>query len=344
MLYQSLLLVVSSLFCFSSQAPVENHTKRSYSNGPVLTANFPDPGFVYTGGTYYAFATSNGQQNIPVATSPDFNTWTVTGQDALPTIPSWSTGAIWAPDVIQLVSSSPRTHSQHACTNPEQADGIFVLYFSGASSQDPSKHCVGVATSSNPAGPYTPSNTPLVCPLDQGGAIDSAGYVDDDGNVYVVYKIDGNSLGGGGACGNGDGSHATPIMLQQVSASDGITHIGSPTQILDRGPYDGPLIEAPSLVKSNGVYVLFFSSNCYNGPSYDTSYATATNIAGPYTKSSAPLLVTGGDGGRLNSPGGTTVSKDGTKILFHADQNPSDANVRQMWTGNIQISGTTVTI
>ncbi len=343
MLYQSLLFAVS-LIRLSSQAPLVDLAKRSYSNGPVITANFPDPGFIYAQGTYYAFATNNGQQNVPLATSPDFNAWTLTGQDALPTVPSWSTGAIWAPDVIELVRSRVGFAYCPACTNHDQADGSYVMYFAGASSQDPNKHCVGVATASNPAGPYTPSNTPLACPLDQGGAIDAAGYVNDDGNVYVVYKVDGNSLGGGGACGNGDGSHATPIMLQQVSPKDGITLIGNPTQILDRGPYDGPLIEAPSLVKSDGVYFLFFSSNCYNGPYYDTSYATATDIAGPYTKASGPLLVTGGDGGRLNSPGGTTVSKDGTKILFHADLNPGDSSTRQMWTGVIKISGTTVTI
>lgn len=341
MLSQFLLLALSSLIDLSSQVPIEDRAKRSYSNGPVITANFPDPGFVYAQGTYYAFGTNNGQQNVPLAISNDFNQWTLTGQDALPTIPSWSTGSIWAPDVIQLVSSCLELAHFLARTNHAQADGSFVMYFAGTSSQDPNKHCVGVATSSKPAGPYTPSDTPFACPLAQGGAIDAAGYVDDDGNVYVVYKVDGNSLGGGGACGNGDGSHPTPIVLQQVSPKDGITIIGPATQILDRGPYDGPLIEAPSLVKVDGVYFLFFSSNCYNGPYYDTSYATATNIAGPYTKASAPLLVTGG---RLNSPGGTTVSKDGTKILFHADLNPSDASTRQMWTGDIKISGTTVTI
>ena len=218
------------------------------------------------------------------------------------------------------------------------------MYFAGQTIQDPSKHCVGVATSANPQGPYAPSDTPFACPLDIGGAIDAAGYVNDDGSVYVVYKVDGNSLGGGGACGNGDGSHSTPIMLQQVSPKDGITYVGNPIQILDRGQYDGPLIEAPSLVKKGGVYFLFFSSNCYNGPYYDTSYATASNIAGPYAKASAALLTTGGDGGQLQSPGGTTVSPDGTKILFHADLNPSDPSIRQMWTGDIKISGTIVTI
>lgn len=101
MLSQALLLLLS-FAPFSTQAPL---TKRAFSNGPVITSNFPDPAFINVGGTYYAFATSNGAQNVQIATSPDFITWTVTGNDALPTIPSWSTGDVWAPDVVQVVSS-----------------------------------------------------------------------------------------------------------------------------------------------------------------------------------------------------------------------------------------------
>ena len=86
---------------FSSQTPL---TKRAFSNGPVITSNFPDPSFINVNGTYYAFATNNGAQNIQIATSPDFITWAVTGDDALPTLPSWATGNVWAPDILQLVS------------------------------------------------------------------------------------------------------------------------------------------------------------------------------------------------------------------------------------------------
>lgn len=99
-MFSQALLLLLSITPFSSQAPV---TKRAFSSGPVITSNFPDPAFINVGGTYYAFATTNGAQNVQVATSPDFNTWTVTGSDALPTIPSWSTGDVWAPDVTQLV-------------------------------------------------------------------------------------------------------------------------------------------------------------------------------------------------------------------------------------------------
>ena len=171
----------------------------------------------------------------------------------------------------------------------------------------------------------------------QGGAIDAAGFRDIDGSRWVVYKIDGNSLGGGGMCGNADFSHGTPIMLQQVSPKDSTTPVGDPQPILDRSYWDGPLIEAPSLIRtSEGIYVLFFSSNCYNGPLYDVSYATsATGVRGPYQKSSKPLLVTGSEGGRLQSPGGVTVGAAGRRLVFHSDRKPSDASVRQMWTAEL---------
>ena len=99
-MFSQVLLLFLCLISFSSQAP---STKRAFSNGPVITANFPDPAFIDVNGTYYAFATNNGVQNIQIATSPDFDTWTVTGSDALPTLPSWATGNVWAPDVTQVV-------------------------------------------------------------------------------------------------------------------------------------------------------------------------------------------------------------------------------------------------
>lgn len=105
-MFSQILLLLLSITPFSSPAPV---AKRAFSNGPVITSNFPDPAFINVGGTYYAFATSNGAQNVQIATSPDFDTWTVTGSDALPTIPSWSTGGVWAPDVAQLVRTSTNT-------------------------------------------------------------------------------------------------------------------------------------------------------------------------------------------------------------------------------------------
>ena len=106
-MFSQALLLLLSFTPFSSQAPLTLN-KRAFSNGPVITANFPDPSFISVDGTYYAFATNNGAQNIQVATSPDFATWTVTGDDALPDLPSWTIpGNVWAPDVVQVVRIPP---------------------------------------------------------------------------------------------------------------------------------------------------------------------------------------------------------------------------------------------
>jgi beta-xylosidase len=173
-----------------------------------------------------------------------------------------------------------------------------------------------------------------------------AGFKDTNGDVYVVYKVDGNSKGDGSwTCGQSKKNpKPTPIMLQKLK-SDWMTPDGDPKQILDRDGNDGPLIEAPSLNFKDGLYYLYFSSNCYSTKFYDTSYATATNVAGPYTKAlkpDAPLLMTGNFG--LFAPGGTDVSPDGAKIAFHADGNGKDSSSRPMWVASINEGNKKVTI
>ena len=194
-------------------------------------------------------------------------------------------------------------------------------------------HCVGTALSSTITGPYTPSSQIFACPGSDGGAIDPDGFRDVDGSRYVTYKVDGNARGNGGICGNTNyPRHSTPLMLQKV-ASDGITPIGGPIQLLDRDDNDGPLIEAPSLTRIGGKYYLFFSSNCYDSPQYDTSFAVSDSIAGPYTKR-GPLFLSGRMGG-LVAPGGADVSPDGRFLVFHA----GDVNSRYMYTARLSFDG-----
>ncbi|KAI6037864.1 glycoside hydrolase family 43 protein [Pisolithus marmoratus] len=292
--------------------------------GPVISADFPDPAILVTPTVMYAYASNSGDINIQVATSDDDGTtWTLlNGVDALPDVGPWATvGLTWAPDVI------------------DRGDGTFVMYYA-AESPSQTTHCVGAATSTNPVGPYTPQTQPIVCQTASGGVIDPAGFQDVDGQRYIVYKVDGNNLGGGGACGNANGQYSTPIMLQMMEA-DALTATGDPLQILDRGPYDGPLIEAPALILHDGTYVLTFSSNCYNTDLYDISYATAPSVSGPYTKASSPLLVTGDDG--LTAPGGATLTPDGTFMVFHATVN-SNPLTRYMYTATISWDGTVMNV
>ena len=231
------------------------------------------------------------------------------------------------------------------------------MYYS-AQLSDGSTHCVGVATASSPGGPYNPvGDSPLACPADQGGAIDANGFQDADGTNYLLYKIDGNHDNPGGDCGNANPPlKPTPIMLQKMSADGTATDGSAPKQLLDREDADGPLIEAPSLVRvedassaGGWLYILFFSSNCYNTPNYDTSYAYSTNgVGGPYTKAQAPvapLLRTGTPYQQLYAPGGLSVASTGNQVVFMADEGTTP-DVRQMYTGtiNVDVAGRSVSI
>jgi len=81
----------------------------------AIGQDFPDPAIIKEGNTWYAFSTASNGVNTQVATSPDFNTWTVLqGHDALPVPGAWvasGQAGAWAPDVFKNVSfwkTSPR--------------------------------------------------------------------------------------------------------------------------------------------------------------------------------------------------------------------------------------------
>ncbi|PGH05884.1 hypothetical protein GX51_02665 [Blastomyces parvus] len=290
----------------------------------VISKDFPDPAFLKVGADWYAFGTNAYNNKVQVAKSSDFESWRVLNTDALASLGPWEMSRdIWAPHVI------------------ERDDGRLVLYYSARPKEFPPHHFVGAAISEgrDPAGPYHALDEPFASHIKQGGSIDSAGFLDTDGSRWVVYKIDGNSIGNGGDCGNSVPPIVqTPIHLQRVKG-DGVTKIGKPITILDRDESDGPLIEAPSLIRSSeGVYFLFYSSHCFTSPKYDVRYATSRSVRGPYVKAAEPLIKSGDYG--LEAPGGATVADNGKKILFHANC-PAG---RCMYAANLEIKGKTARI
>lgn len=220
----------------------------------VLEQNFPDPDVLRVGDTYYAYATqaNDGSVNVQMATSGDLQTWRVEVEDPLPQLPTWATnGRTWAPDV----SAAP---------------GGFVMYFT-AHSVDPDLQCIGVARSTSPTGPFRPvGKRPLVCPPAQGGAIDAASFLDEDGSRYVLWKNDGNCCG-----------KDTWLQIQPVSR-DGLRLTGPPVRLVKQTePWEGALVEAPTLVRHDDTYVLLYSANDYSGDAYATGYAIFDTAARP---------------------------------------------------------------
>lgn len=257
----------------------------------VIGSDFPDPDISKFDGVYYAYSTNNGFGNVPVASAPSVNgPWTRRG-NALPALGSWASGGLtWAPDVSR------------------RADGRYLLYYT-ARSIAAGRQCLGAALATSPLGPFTSvGSQPLVCHGSEGGDIDAASFTDTTGLRYLLYKDDGNAIG-----------QPTSLWLQRVAA-DGVTLQGARVELLRSGlPEEAGIIEAPVLTKVGGRYVLFYSQGGYGGDGYQTGYATATSLTGPYTKAYRPLLTTASLNTAVRGPGGADIIREATgdHIVFH---------------------------
>lgn len=271
---------------------------------PVIDANFADPSVLLVNGVYHAYATNSGGQNIQHETSTDLVHWHKQS-DVLPQLGSWvgnctftpggsTDHCVWAPDVTAV-------------------PGGYVLYYTARDSLAP-RQCVGTAFARTPDGPFVPAPQPLVCPdgqrgtTDLGGAIDASAYREGS-NLYLLWKSDGNCCG-----------LPATIYLQPLSR-DGQSLTGPATALIHNDlPFEGRVVEAPNLVKHDGTYYLFYSANDFGGGNYRTGYATATSLAGPYTKSTTELMTTDQFHGTVIGPGGEdvfTTKQGGTAIVFH---------------------------
>ncbi|GAW25062.1 putative glycoside hydrolase family 43 protein [Rosellinia necatrix] len=205
-------------------------------------------------------------------------------------------------------------------------------------------HCIGAATSATALGPFTPQGAPLICNDAGGGVIDAAGY-DDGVDRWIMWKVDGNNLGGATTCQGGTPSGAykpTPIMIQRM-ARDALTLLDRPSQILDNeGASNNGVVEAPSLYKiGNGNYVLFYSAHCYSSDDYDIEYAFSSTINGAYTNRG--ILLRSVDNKGIWGPGGLDIDPNGHSVLFHGRLNANNGNgARELYSAEITINGRSI--
>jgi beta-xylosidase len=262
---------------------------------PVLPLNFPDPHVIEVDGTYYAYATQGMGFKIQMSTSTDMVTW-ARPREALPRLPLWSPGDVWAPEVAETSAG-------------------FVMYYTlrasgvrrpdGASSQ-----CISYAIAEDPAGPFVdPNEQPFVCQPDLGGSIDAHHFVDQDGTPYLVWKNDGNCC-----------AMSTRMWIQQLS-EDGTELLGEPVDMGVRNdrPWEAHVIEAPTVLLDDGTYYLFYSANDYNSEHYAVGYATSDSVTGPYTEADEnPILTTQEPAA---GPGGQAIISDADGdlwVYYHA--------------------------
>jgi beta-xylosidase len=275
---------------------------------PVFKQDFPDAFVLPHGSEFIAYATNNGA-NVPVATSPDLVHWAFEADpahpgkilDALPELGSWAKGGYtWAPEVLAL-------------------NGKYLLYYT-ASARRENAQCVGVASASDPKGPFRDSSAaPLLCQTELGGTIDASPFRDADGKLYLYFKNDGNRI------------HARTSLWGAPLSPDGLSMGGTPVELLkDDQSWEERVVEAPTMVHSPAGYQLFFSGGFFGWNPQEgglSPYAMGyANCGGPLggCKATAenPLLHSFKDreAGCLSGPGHQSIFQVGARsfVSFHA--------------------------
>ena len=228
---------------------------------PIIRGDFADPYALAESSGLFVYATNTVDANVPVIEihQGDVVDASYLG-DALPTLPSWTVkGFQWGPSVWA------------------RPDGRFVLYYSTpappAAAGQPRRQCISRAVADAPAGPFVDdSAAPFICPIDQGGAIDPSVFVEGT-TPYLLWKADGNCCG-----------LPTSISSQPLSP-DGLAVAGPPHQLITADqPWEGSIVEGPSMVKAGDNYELFYSANNWDSSSYAVGLALCPRIDGPCTK------------------------------------------------------------
>jgi beta-xylosidase len=287
--------------------------------GPVADPSVIDAGD--GGHDYFLYATG---PLFPLWRSPDLVHWTVAG-NALAQRPAWTvqTGdwTPWAPAAIRRAGP---------CAGAA-APSCFVLYYTALhGSLTPRPHCIGVAVSSVPGGPFTDlgplapvdnavdsSGRPIGCGDDAGyGNIDPAPFVDADGRAYLYVSTDRRSDGAGG--------WVLEPTISVIPLTDDLLHAAGPRQPLMKGDGGweltggGPLVEGPWMERRGSVYYLFFSGGDWRG-AYGMGYATSASPTGPFVKAPEnPILR---EAGPVRSAGGGMIVRGpagGDWLVYHA--------------------------
>ena len=253
----------------------------TYTNAVTngYSIDFPDPAVIRgKDGYWYGYATGgpydendDRHSQYKIARSTDLTSWEEVGsvfdKDNRPDWATETTG-FWAPDIRYL-------------------NGQYLLYFTvpdTTASEDGHDPAIGVATAPTPAGPWKPSDEPLIPArqLPDGGwdsTIDPALFTDEDGTHYLYW-----------------GGYGTGLYAVRLS-EDGTRTVGEPTHV-GAMRYEGPYV-----MKRDGYYYMFASSaNCCAGPT--TGYAV---FAGRSKSPLGPFVDKNGDPLTASRAGGTPV-------------------------------------
>jgi hypothetical protein len=252
----------------------------------VYGATSPDPAWVslgsggaevYTTDAFWRQTTRTHWAHVLSYHSPIPNPH-ATGipHDALPTIPTQSSGYIWAPTVRYI-------------------DGRYVMLF--AESVSGRADCIGGA-SSNTGSVFTPDNYFELCTSNPAvGYLDPSLFIGETGTIYVLFSRQEGP--------NGSPDGGSQILTQRLTVT-GLGTSGNPYQILtysqvssfnsDNG--NSSFLENPSMTNdAHNEYDLTFSIGSWNtGTSDSTGEVPCLAVTGYCLATKGSLIMTGAQG------------------------------------------------
>lgn len=256
---------------------VGNPPHDGYVNVPA--DDFPDPVVLRVGTKWFAYGTDGDLGNVQAITSDDLVGWTKAGSgSALAKAPGWAQNDdIWAPGILNTGSG-------------------FVLY-SSVVKIDTGRRCISAATSNTPDGTFISNESFQLCNDAEGGVIDADVFQSTGGN-YLLWKTEGIP------------GRTPPAIWSQPLSANGLALTGAPARIFQtRYPWEGTLVENPTMVEDAGRFYLFYSGNEWESADYGVGWAVCTGVQGVcVAPPDKPLLKS--ESQQMLGPGGGTVFQD----------------------------------
>lgn len=269
-----------------------------HANASGQNIYLADPTIFYENGTYYLYGTGSNE-GFQVFTSKDLKTWEgpkgATGGFALKKGDSFGTKGFWAPQVFTF-------------------KGKYYMAYTA-------DEFIAIASADSPLGPFRQEKIAKL-PADV-KQIDPYVFFDDDGKVYLyhVRLTKGNRLFVAEL--NENFTAIKPGTLKEcISAQDGWEN----TQ-----HSDWPVSEGPTVIKKNGLYYFFYSTNDFRNIDYAVGYAVSRSPYGPWKKYAGNPIISR----RLLNRNGTghgDIFTDGNgrlRYVFHTHHSNTEVAPRQ---------------
>ena len=255
---------------------------------PVLPGDYADPSVVRVGDDYWATATSSEWAPLfPILHSKNLVDWETVGHVFPDKLPGWADAHFWAPEI---------TYDK----------GKYYIYYTAG--KKGGNLCVGVASATNPTGPYT-DHGPLVC--QEVGSIDGYPIRDEKGELYLIWKEDANSV-----------KKPTPLWGQRMN-EERTALLGEKFELFRNDPntWEGGLVEGPALMKRGDYYFMFYAGDacCGRGCTYGVGVARAKNIRGPWEKYSGNPIMKANATWKCAGHGSVVTDAQGKDyFMYHA--------------------------